>query len=114
MRDHMRYIDELQCAAARVVSAVRRRAKTRDPANVNGDFDTFHIRRGDFQYKNTRIDASKIYDNVKGLLQENATVFIATDERDKGFFDPLREHFDLLFLDDFVQTELENVNPNVR
>jgi len=45
MRDHMRYIDELQCAAARIVQATRKRAMEKDPAS-EGQFDTFHIRRG--------------------------------------------------------------------
>jgi hypothetical protein len=63
MRDHMRYVDELQCAAARIVSAMRDRARRKNPQS-HGEFDTFHIRRGDFQYKNTRIEAEEIYNNV--------------------------------------------------
>lgn len=51
VRDHVRYQDEIQCAAARVVEAVRKHVRQRQPENVNGDFDSFHIRRGDFQYK---------------------------------------------------------------
>lgn len=46
VRDHLRYSDEIQCAAARVVAAIRDRARSRDPnGNVNGEFDSFHIRR---------------------------------------------------------------------
>lgn len=40
MRDHIRYKDPIQCAAARIVSALRKEF---------GEFDTFHVRRGDFQ-----------------------------------------------------------------
>lgn len=111
MRDHMRYIDELQCAAARIVKAIREHARLRDPRNTLGDFDTFHIRRGDFQYKATRIDAEQIYNNVKDVLVEGSTVYIATDERDKAFFKVLQEHYDVLFMDDF-QPQLEGVNKN--
>jgi GDP-fucose protein O-fucosyltransferase len=55
IRDHVRYIDEIQCAAARVVHAIRERAKNNNNSNhtqpnPNGLFDTIHIRRGDFQY----------------------------------------------------------------
>ena len=53
----------------------------------------------------------EIYKNIKDKIQEGATVFIATDERNKKFFDPLRNHFNVFFLDDF-QTELEGVNTN--
>jgi hypothetical protein len=112
IRDHVRYIDEIQCAAGRLVHKIREHARNRDPVgNPNGIFDTFHIRRGDFQFKTTRIDASEIYKNSKDQLTENSTIFIATDERDKKFFDPLREHYDVLFMDDF-KTELKDVNTN--
>jgi hypothetical protein len=41
VRDHLRYIDEIFCAAARVVEAVRKRSKNKD-----GLFDSMHVRRG--------------------------------------------------------------------
>ncbi len=109
IRDHMRYIDEIQCAAARVVNAIRVRARARgDP---NGDFDSFHIRRGDFQYTVTRAEAPAIYNISKKELTPNATVYIATDERDRSFFNILKDHYDVVFLDDF-QEELKGVNSN--
>ena len=46
VRDHIRYVDELQCAAARIVRDLREKA--RENGDPNGEFDTFHIRRGDF------------------------------------------------------------------
>jgi hypothetical protein len=110
MRDHMRYIDAIQCAAARILSAVRKRA--RDRGWKDGNFDTFHIRRGDFQFKDTRIEAEEILLNSKDVLTVNKTLFIATDERDKKFFDPIKKAgYDVLFLDDFKDI-LEGVNTN--
>ena len=138
VRDHLRYSDEIQCAAARVVAAIRDRARSRDPnGNVNGEFDSFHIRRvslrilystlvychhltyhlhyirsqGDFQYKNTRLEADQIYENVKDEIRENTTVFVATDHQGKPFFKNLQDHYDLVFLKDFKH-ELEGVNTN--
>jgi hypothetical protein len=111
MRDHMRYVNELQCAAARVVASLRKRAREKDPSNAKGLFDTMHVRRGDFQYKGTRIDADKIYEATKKKLAEGATVYIATDERDKAFFKVLKDHYDVVFLDDFMD-ELKDVNTN--
>lgn len=111
------YVDEIQCAAARIVHAMREYDKSRAeffPGNDkigSGEFDTFHVRRGDFQFKRTRIDAKEIYENVKDLITPNATIFIATDERDKSFFDDLKEHYDIKFLDDF-KGELTHVNIN--
>jgi len=103
VRDHIRYRDELICAAARVVEAVRDRAKGRNPgSNTDGEYDSFHIRRGDFQYKKTRIEAEDILNNVKDLLGETGTtIYIATDERNKDFFKPISSKYDIVFLDDF-------------
>jgi hypothetical protein len=111
MRDHMRYIDEIQCASARVVTALRKRARTKDPSNVQGLFDTMHIRRGDFQYKTTRVSADEIYSMTKKKLAEGATVYIATDEKDLAFFATLIKHYDVVFLHDFME-ELGDVNTN--
>ena len=43
IRDHVRYIDEIQCAAARIVQAIRKRVKER---GIDTDFDSLHVRRG--------------------------------------------------------------------
>ena len=111
VRDHLRYIDELQCAAARIVNAIREHVKERDPRNVEGTFHSMHIRRGDFQYKNTRIEAKEIYNNIKDTIPDNSTVFIGTDERNKSFFNDLKDHYDLLFLDDFKDL-IKGINTN--
>jgi hypothetical protein len=108
IRDHVRYVDEIQCAAARVVRALRQRVKDR---GTDDDFDTIHIRRGDFQYKDTRVEAPAIVGMLSRKLKDNATLFIATDERDKKFFGPIQERYDVLFLDDFM-SELEGINSN--
>lgn len=52
IRDHVRYADEIQCAAARVTLAVRKKAREYNPANTQGIFDSIHVRRGDFQVRN--------------------------------------------------------------
>ena len=61
------------------------------------------------QFKRTRIEAEQIYENVKDHIPEGRAIFIATDERNKKFFDPLRKHYKLRFLDDYKK-ELEGVN----
>jgi len=99
VRDHLRYIDELQCAAARVVDAIRVKAK--ENGHPEGLFDTFHVRRGDFQYEDTRVEAKVLYKNSADLISEKATLYIATDERDKKYFDIFKQHYNVYFLDDF-------------
>jgi len=48
---------------------------------------------------------------TKKILPENTTLYIATDERDKSFFDDLKKHYHVLFLDDFDQ-EVGQINSN--
>ena len=109
VRDHVRYIDEIQCAAAKIVAALRERSRAR--GNPDGAFDAFHIRRGDFQYKVTRFDAPKIVEQSRKELTPNATVYIGTDERDRAFFEPLAAMYDIVFLDDLKHL-LKGVNTN--
>lgn len=108
IRDHVRYVDEIQCAAARIVEAVRERSKLKGNKGV---YDSFHIRRGDFQYKSTRVSAQEIYDISKDVIPEGSTVYIGTDERDKTFFDDMKKHYDIVFLDDYLYL-VEGLNPS--
>lgn len=95
------------------MAAVRKHARNKDPVtNPNGVFDAFHVRRGDFQYKSTRVDANHILKMAQKKIPDGATVFIATDERDKSFFQPLRDHYDVVFLDDFHDEALVGINTN--
>jgi GDP-fucose protein O-fucosyltransferase len=58
------------------------------------------------------MSAEDIYElNTKQFLKEGSTVYIATDEQDMAFFEPLAKHYNLLFLKDF-KSELVGVNTN--
>jgi hypothetical protein len=109
VRDHVRYIDEIQCAAARIIAALRERARAK--GSETGDYNAYHIRRGDFQYSVVRYEAPKILQNSMKEMTPGGVVYIATDEKDKKFFDPFRENFDVVFLEDFHHL-LEGVNSN--
>lgn len=66
-------------------------------------FDTMHIRRSvDFERQFGKLEtAEEIYEIAKADLVEGGTVYIATDEKDKTFFEPLKAHYDVVFLSDF-------------
>ncbi len=70
--------------------------------------------RGEFQYKEVKIQASELLDNVGKFIPKNELLFIATDERNRSFFDPLKARFPKLrFLDDYKDlADLSSINPN--
>ena len=114
VRDHIRYLDEIMCAAARVANAVREKAKSNPNGlekNLNGEFDALHVRRGDFQYKKTRLEADELLQRTLTKIEKGTTLFIATDERQTSFFDPFKEHYSIYFLDDFKHL-LKDINTN--
>jgi hypothetical protein len=45
-------------------------------------------------------------------IKDGSTVFVATDERKKVFFQPLKDHYDVVFLDDFHDEALVGINTN--
>ena len=106
------------CAAARVIEAVRTHAKASGLQrniskvyDVDGAYDGMHVRRGDFQYPPTQLPAEKLHE-LSPNLTKGATLYVATDERDKSFFDVFRKDYDLVFLDDFLHV-IPDVNTNV-
>jgi GDP-fucose protein O-fucosyltransferase len=90
------------------VKALRERSRTR--GDVDGNYNAYHIRRGDFQYTVTRYDAPRIIKN-SAEIQTGSVVYIASDETDPQFFEPFRKAFDVVMLSDFKQ-ELVGVNSN--
>ena len=84
VRDHLRYVDDIMCAAARVIEAVREHAKknkNHEPSRDDGIYDALHVRRGDFQYPPTQLPADELYELSKNQLEKSSTLYIATDER---------------------------------
>lgn len=113
IRDHVRYNDIIQCTAARIVQAIRTRVQEKKKnyhQNGSGDididddsYDAFHVRRGEFQYKKTKISSYEMYEIAKDIIPDGATVYIATDAKQKKlFFINMSSHYDLLFLEDFM------------
>ena len=107
MRDHLRLRDEISCAAARVVEAVRDHARNNSQHNAShteGLYDSMHVRRGDFkyQYSWTQLPAEKLYSLSKEELAEGSTLYISTDEKDKSFFAIFKTHYDVVFLGEWI------------
>ena len=72
-----------------------------------------HVRRGDLQFKQVKISASEWYSNLQDTWIPKELIYIATDERNKTFFDPIAKYHELRFLDDFKDLAgLETLDPN--
>ena len=100
VRDQLRYKDEIQCAAGKIIQALQ---QEQGNSGEQG-FYTMHVRRGDFKeaYPIVNLEADDMYaQNTRLFFSEGRTIYIATDERDLSFFDPLRKHYKLKFLKDF-------------
>jgi GDP-fucose protein O-fucosyltransferase len=116
VRDFLHYHDEIYCAAGKIVKAVQAEGVARGlhvDAEGAGAFSALHVRRGDLQYKKVKIPAQEWYDNTKEVWLPKEILYVATDERDKSFFDDLAAHHDLRFLDDYWDLAgLGDLDPN--
>jgi hypothetical protein len=104
VRDFLHYNDEIYCAAGKIIKALQAEGSQRGfdvDEEGGGGFSAMHIRRGDFQYIKVKISAQKWYENTKEIWKPNEIIYIATDEHDKAFFDPIAKHHDVRFLDDY-------------
>ena len=105
-RDHLHYKDDIMCQAGRIVDLILQEAGPEG-------FAAMHIRRGDFQFKDTRLDAPQIFNNVADLLVPGEVVYILTDEKNKTFFDPVSHKYQLRYLTDYWdKSGMDKANPN--
>eukprot|EP00566_Odontella_aurita_P001240 CAMPEP_0113571680 /NCGR_PEP_ID=MMETSP0015_2-20120614/25685_1 /TAXON_ID=2838 /ORGANISM="Odontella" /LENGTH=553 /DNA_ID=CAMNT_0000474651 /DNA_START=165 /DNA_END=1826 /DNA_ORIENTATION=- /assembly_acc=CAM_ASM_000160 len=116
IRDHIHYNDAIICAAGKIVDALQReglsRGFVRDEEGAGG-FSSMHVRRGDFQWKNTRLSAEEWQKNTRDLWRENEILYVTSDEKNRSFFEPIAAHHDLRFIEDFFDTAgLKDVDPN--
>jgi hypothetical protein len=111
IRDNVRYKDQIQCAAARIVAQMRTyaRASPQNDGTTRGDYYSMHIRRRDMipSYQSfvpeLTEDAKYIYSIVSTMIPPNQTIYISTDEEDHTFFDYFREQgHSIYFLSDFL------------
>jgi len=116
VRDYLHYNDEIYCAAGKIIKALQAEGRQRGfsiDEEGGGGFSAMHIRRGDFQYKSVKLPAEEWYENTKEVWETNEILYIATDERNKTFFDPIAKHHDIRFLDDYFELAgLGNIDSN--
>ncbi|MDA1316212.1 MAG: O-fucosyltransferase family protein [Acidobacteria bacterium] len=89
IRDAIRYRPEIMRLAE---------AALQSPALAGLSFGAMHIRRGDFQYDKTQISAESIVAHMANLFSPGQTIYVATDEQDLEFLQPVRERYDIVTL----------------
>ena len=82
----MRYVDTIWCKASVIVDSLLREAD-------GLGYSSFHVRRGELQYKEVKVSADQLLQNIGHNIPKGQLIYIATDERNKTFFDPLRKRF---------------------
>lgn len=106
IRDFIHYKDEIFCAAGKVINLIQEEGK-HIGFNVDdegaGGFSALHVRRGDLQFKEVIISAEEWYENTAKLFQPNEILYIATDEKNRKFFDPIAKHHQIRFLDNYLE-----------
>lgn len=119
IRDFLHYHDKIYCIAGKIVLALQEETKgmslyqNQIDEEGGGGFSSMHVRRGDFQWEKVRIKAEEWYENTKDLFEDQKElIYIATDERNKTFFNPLRDHYQLRFLDDYWDMVDSDIDPN--
>jgi len=81
VRDALRYHPRILQSASRILHA---------SGLDQAPYSSMHIRRGDFQYLETRVAAQSVVDYTSEFLQPGETVYVATDEPNPDFLAPLR------------------------
>jgi len=116
VRDFIHYHQNIFCAAGKIVKALQVEGIQRGFKIENegsGGFSAMHVRRGDLQYKEVKISAEEWYNNTAKLWHEKEILYIATDEKNRAFFNPIAQHHDLRFLGDYWEKAgLANLDPN--
>jgi len=107
VRDFIHYHDNIFCAAGKIIQLLQDEGKQLghevDEEGAGG-YSALHVRRGDLQYKEVMISAEEWYNNTAKLWrQPKEILYIATDERNRTFFDPIARHHDLRFLGDYFE-----------
>ncbi|KAL9253796.1 hypothetical protein AKJ16_DCAP03737 [Drosera capensis] len=84
-------------------------------ARLNGDYDSVHIVRGEKaknkeSWPNLDRDTSpdSLLSTLRNKIDKGKHLYIATDEPDKSFFDPLKGEYTIHFLDDYKDLWDEN------
>jgi hypothetical protein len=107
VRDRLRYHDSVYCLADKIIGALK---------SIEPNYIAYHIRRGDFAHKNTRLPTEEIIRLTSHLIKDSPKklIYIATDDNNVTFFDPFYQVFEnIRFISHFISDfNIDNANQN--
>lgn len=89
LKDHVHFHQVVFDKAALILDRLRTLSQG---AASRFNFVALHVRRNDLQYKEVFMSAGDLYGNIKPLIKENEVFYIASDEKDDGFFDIIKNN----------------------
>jgi len=107
VRDSLRYHDSIFKIAWKMIATLNKLGDGGD-----GVWYSAHIRRGDFQFEDTRLSCKELLKVLKedGGIPLGARIYIATDESDKSFFKEMKEYYTIYFWEDIIDMGVVNDN----
>ena len=68
-----------------------------------GDYNSVHVRRNDFLicHGDKLVPSDLLLEKLYAFFERSKPLYIATDEKDLSFFDPVKEKYDIYFYKDF-------------
>lgn len=78
-----------------------------------GEFNAIHVRRNDFLQVRKDIaerQTVNLLDDISNRIPNDKPLFIATDEKDKSVFLPLKKKYNVLYLTDFPQSGVNDTD----
>jgi len=116
VRDHLHYRESVFCAAGKIIKSLQEEGHKLGFAPDEygaGGFSSLHVRRGELQFQEVKIPAEEWLENTEDIWLKKELLYIATDEKDKSFFAPLKKQYTIKFLSDYYELAgLSGVDPN--
>lgn len=102
VRDAVRYHPDILELAEQAV---------RESGLLHAGFGAMHVRRGDFQYSETRVEIESILAHTEGVFEPGQTLYVATDEQTASFLEPVRKAYRVVTFADLPPGLTERVPP---
>jgi hypothetical protein len=90
IKSYVKFRPEIEIAARAIAASL-------------GRYAAVHVRRGDFfnLSREQNIPAPRLIENLVRQVPLGMRLYIASDEKDRAFFNSFRQHYEIYFIDDF-------------